>query len=52
MPYEILFNVKPSYEYLRVFRCLCYVHNNKKPKDKFGERRRRLVLIGYLHGTK
>jgi len=34
-PYEVLFNAKPSYEHIRGFRCLCYVHNHQRPKDKF-----------------
>ena len=49
---EILFNAKTSYKHFRVFGCLCYVHNNLKPKDKFGERTRRCVFISYLHGKK
>jgi len=51
-PYEILFNVKPSYEHIKVFRCLCYVHNNQEPKDKFGEHSRRCIFVGYPYGKK
>ena len=34
------------------FGCLCYVYNNKKPKDKFRERSKRCIFIGYPHGKK
>ena len=46
-PYEILFKAKLSYEHIRTFGCLRYVHNNQKPKDKFGDRSWKCVFIGY-----
>jgi len=45
-PYEILCGAKPSYEHTKEFGCLCYVHSNQKPKDKFGDRSRRRIFIG------
>ena len=48
-PYDALFKVKPSYEQIKVFGCLYYVHNYKSHKDKFGVRGREYVFIGYPH---
>ena len=46
-PYEILFSKPPSYSHLRVFYCLCYVHDKNRSNDKFAPRSKTCVLIGY-----
>lgn len=51
-PYEILFGVKPSYDSLRVFGSLCYVHRRDRGKDKLGERSRKCIFVGYPFGKK
>ncbi|CAH9143337.1 unnamed protein product [Cuscuta epithymum] len=51
-PYEILFGVSPCYQSLRVFGCLCYVHNLKSKGDKFASRSRKCIFVGYVFGKK
>lgn len=46
-PYEILFGKIPNNDHLRVFGCLAYAHDNKKSGDKFGERGRKCIFVGY-----
>ncbi|KAL9228263.1 hypothetical protein vseg_003863 [Gypsophila vaccaria] len=46
-PYELLYGERPILDSIRVFGSLCYVHNKERPKDKFGEKGRRCVFIGY-----
>lgn len=45
-PYEVLFGSLPNLDLLKVFGCLCYVHNKQRPKDKFGSRSRKCVFFG------
>lgn len=51
-PYEILHGSLPSYDLLRVFGCLCYAHRRARDKDKFGDRSRKCIFIGYPFGKK
>ncbi|PKH47914.1 hypothetical protein CRG98_050403 [Punica granatum] len=51
-PYEILFQRKPNYSNLRVFGSLCYAHHRPRDRDKFAERARKCIFIGYPHGKK
>lgn len=51
-PYERLFGQPPGYENLRSFGCLCFAHRIDRTKDKFGERSRECVFLGYPHGKK
>jgi len=44
--------MKLKYEHLRVFRCLCYAHNQNRGGDKFPSKSRKCVFIGYPHGKK
>ncbi|KAJ9540013.1 hypothetical protein OSB04_026519 [Centaurea solstitialis] len=46
-PCEILLKKEPTYDHLRVFGCLAYAHNNRQSKDKFDERGRPCVFVGY-----
>jgi len=34
-PYDVLYGTMSQVEYLRVFECLCYVHNQRYKGDKF-----------------
>ncbi|KAL2892553.1 Retrovirus-related Pol polyprotein from transposon TNT 1-94 [Bienertia sinuspersici] len=51
-PYEIMIHKEPSYDNLRVFGSLCFAHNANKQKDKFDERARTCIFIGYPNGQK
>jgi len=51
-PFEALFKAKPSYEHIKVFECLCYVHNYQRSKDKFSTRGWKCIFIGYPYGKK
>lgn len=46
-PYGILIQKQPTYDHLRVFGCLCYVHNNDTHRHKFAQHSRRSVFVGY-----
>lgn len=43
-------NKGPNYEHLRVFGCLVYTHNRKG--DKFDERAKPCIFVGYPNGQK
>lgn len=51
-PYERLYKKKPAYEHLKVFGSLCYTHNQFCGGDKFEERSKHCVFIGYPYGEK
>lgn len=51
-PFELLYDSPPPLNHLRIFGCLCYVHNQKRDGDKFATRSHRSVFIGYPHGKK
>ncbi|XP_010470454.1 PREDICTED: uncharacterized protein LOC104750360 [Camelina sativa] len=51
-PYEVLHGCKPVYDQLRVFGSACYTHRMSRDKDKFGERSRRCMFVGYPFGKK
>ena len=51
-PYEVLHGRKPDYDILRVFGSACYVHRAARNKDKFSERSRLCVFLGYPFGKK
>lgn len=51
-PYELLFGKKPDLDQLRVFGCLCFAHRKARDKDKFGDRSRRCIFVGYPYGKK
>ena len=46
-PYEILYGRPPSYEHLRVFKSLCYAHNQMTLGDKFNSRNRKCIFVRY-----
>jgi len=37
-PYEVLFNAHLSYDHIKMFECLCYIHIKPRSKDKFAPR--------------
>ncbi|KAD7479992.1 hypothetical protein E3N88_03128 [Mikania micrantha] len=51
-PFEILYNQKPNYDFLKVFGCLVYYRNTDTKGDKFEVRGRPGVFVGYPRGTK
>lgn len=51
-PYKILHSTPPSYENLCVFGSLCYAQRHSALKDKFQERNRKCIFVGYPHGQK
>lgn len=51
-PHEILLGKTPSYDHFRVFGCLAYAHDSLYKQDKFGEKGRPCVFLGYPMGQK
>lgn len=51
-PFDILFNKQPIYDHMRVFGCLVYAHDNSGKGDKFSERGRPGIFVGYPSGQK
>ncbi|WZZ61068.1 hypothetical protein YC2023_061175 [Brassica napus] len=51
-PFELVYKRPPPMSHLRVFGCLCYVHNQKHGGDKFEERGTRSVSVGYPFNNK
>lgn len=51
-PYEVLYKKVPSYDNIKMFGCLCFVHHVRRDKDKFGMRSKRCILVGYSFGKK
>ena len=49
-PYEVLYREKPCLEDIKVFGSLCYAHNKDKPRDKFNERGKKCIFVGYPKG--
>lgn len=45
--YEVLFSVKPTYENLKTFGCLCFMTDIFPGKTKFDPRARPCVFLGY-----
>lgn len=52
-PYELLYQKLPPENHLKVFGCLCYVHNQKHGGDEFASRtKKKSVFLGYTFGKK
>lgn len=50
--YEFLFNANPSYDHVKMFGCLYYVHFRPRVKDKFSPRSWKCIFVGYSYGMK
>jgi len=50
--FEVLYGKAPSYDYLRVFGCLCFVSTLKHGRDKLQPRATAGVFLGYVFGKK
>ncbi|KAM0058456.1 putative RNA-directed DNA polymerase [Helianthus debilis subsp. tardiflorus] len=51
-PYEILYDQKPEYDHMRVFGCLSYFWSIDTKGDKFEERGKPGIFLGYPKGVK
>ncbi|KAG7546410.1 Integrase catalytic core [Arabidopsis suecica] len=51
-PYEILYSTSPAYDHMRVFGSLCFAKKQSARSDKFQERGRKGIFVGYPHGQK
>jgi transposase InsO family protein len=51
-PYEKLFGKVPKFDNMKIFGCLCYVHNQRRDGDKFASRSRKCIFVGYPYGKK
>nr|XP_009788648.1 PREDICTED: uncharacterized protein LOC104236429 [Nicotiana sylvestris] len=51
-PFELLYQKKPNYSYLRSFGCLCYPTVPNIYRDKFELRTTPYIFVGYPFGTK
>ncbi|XP_076910204.1 uncharacterized protein LOC143567765 [Bidens hawaiensis] len=51
-PYKIVYGQKPDYANLKVFGCLAYYRSTETRGDKFEERGRPGIFLGYPRGTK
>lgn len=51
-PFKLIYGRPPPLNHLRVFGCLCYVHNQKHGGDRFANRGTRYVFVGYPFNKK
>ena len=51
-PYEALFGIKPSYDNIKVFRCLCHAHNHGRNHATFDVNATKCIFQGYVMDKK
>ena len=51
-PFEMIYKRPPPLDHLRVFGCVCYVHNQKHRGDKFESRSNKSIFLGYPFAKK
>ena len=51
-PYDLLYKKAPLMNHIKVFGCLCYVHNQRHGGDKFASRTTKSIFLGYPFGKK
>ncbi|XP_074318206.1 uncharacterized protein LOC141655000 [Silene latifolia] len=51
-PFKLIFGTEPVYDNLRVYGCVCYATMPPTFSDKFGNRARKCIFIGYPHNQK
>ena len=51
-PYEIIYQIKPTYDHIKAFCSLCYAQSQIKGGDKFASRSRHCIFMGYPYGKK
>nr|KAJ0198111.1 hypothetical protein LSAT_V11C700366270 [Lactuca sativa] len=51
-PYEIVWNQKPQYDHMQVLGCLAYYRNTDTKGEKFENKGKPGVFLGYPQGTK
>ncbi|KAG7567306.1 Reverse transcriptase RNA-dependent DNA polymerase [Arabidopsis thaliana x Arabidopsis arenosa] len=51
-PFELIYDRPPPINHIRVFGCVCYVHNQKHGGDKFESRSNKSIFLGYPFAKK
>lgn len=51
-PFDLVVGFSPAYEAIRTFGCFCFAYNHKTQVDKFVNRSRKCIFVGYSHGKK
>lgn len=45
--YEMFFKIKPTYQHIKTFRCLCYVSTLIQGRKKFDPKEKACVFVGH-----
>jgi len=51
-PYELWKNIKPNISYFHIFRCYCYILNDKENLGKFDSKLDKRIFLGYATNSK
>jgi hypothetical protein len=52
MPFEVWHGRTPAIHHLKIFGCIVYVRNTKPNLKKLEDRGRKMIFVGYEHGSK